>query len=426
MTSVVYATKGRKLGFAVQANPYTGTISGIKQIRTEGAPDVKAALPVGVTPETVFGDANDNEYPVLFDQAQSGCIKFKTAIRNATVAGAEPSIVSLMRAGGYTVATPSNDTTLASYTSVTQYTMTDASAADSGEFRAITLSDGRIFPVLITVDGSGAAITPHYALPAASATSAVVRKCWTITPGQPAPLPADKYLTMCSVDRSYATDSGNEVAVMGFVESVGDLVYEPGKIPTLEFTVGAGEFRHRTSVLNGLDMTTADSFADSAGVRVANGAICYITASSAAGSIAAAYQKITKATFKPGLTAKAVEGQGDAECLGGIQGAATVAAPGELTLEMMMDTATYTQWSEGQNADKMVAFIQPTTDAAAAGWGVVMPKAHLKSPPEIDRAGDTIKLTVTYVPRPGNLNSATTIGIAQNEPWYLAVTDRSA
>lgn len=420
-----FATKGRRVGFAVQSNPYTINASGVKQFRLEGAPEIATPAQSSVTPDGVFGDANDTEKPIPFWEAVSDCVKVSTLLRNAASAGGTPSIIHALRSGQYTVASPSNDTTIAAYTNTTSYTLTDAAATDAGEFRAVTLNDGRIIPVLMTADASGAAITPHYALPAAAQAGNVVRKCWTVTPGQPGPVETDKFLSLFHSDRE-ATGTGsdsNDAATMAFLSSVGDIVLEPGKPIKIDLSFSAGKWAY-DDTNTPFDATTADVFADGTGTRVVDALIVYRTAASAAGQIAAAYQKIQKATIKLGKTCTGTPGMGDAECVGNIQGAVAVNAMAELTLEMLINRLDYATFESGTS--EMIAVVLPTATASDPAFAFVMPNCHLKESPKVDYAGDYIKLTATWVPRPATLGSVTTIGAQANEPWFLGISDRSA
>jgi len=421
MTSVAYSNKGQRLAFTVQSAMATVNTTSPKDVKSEGEIKIGPAQSQGVVPDVVFVNADETEKPVVFKEATSDAVTVSTLIRQAAAAGGEPFSVSAFRSGGYTVAAANADTTLASYASTTSYTLAESSTDAAGEFRSITLVDGRIIPVLFSADGAAGAITPLYALPAAAQKDAVVKKTFTITPGQPGPVPDDKFLSFFYANR--ANPSDRCVKVTGaFLASLGDIVVEPGKLPKLDMTFGAADVSESvTTVL----MTTANDFSDAVPVKVCDNTLVYMAAYDPAGSITASYQKCLKATIKTGKKAEIIPGLGDSTCLNNMQGAMGVNEPCEVTLEMLWDADKITDW-EGTNADKMIAIIQPSTAATVPAWAFVVPKAHIMERFETDLGGNMIKMTIKYTANIPGMGSVTTVDAQVNQPWYFGIADRSA
>lgn len=420
MTSTAYANKGQRLAYTVQSAFETVNTTSPKDIRADGEITVASSQSQGVVPETVFVDALQREKPVLFRKYEDSAVKITALIRQATAAGGTPFLVDAFRSAGLTVATPSNDTTIAAYTNTTSYTLTDAAATDAGEFRTIVLNDGRHVPILMAADASGAGITPLHALPSAAQAGNVVRKCWTITPGQPGPVPADKFLSLFFADRANA--ASRNIRMTGcWLSEIGELVIEPGTLPKIELTFGAAEVAESASDIL---MTTANDFADSAPVQVTDDPLVFFATYSSAGSVAAAYQKIIKGSIKLGVKTVPIEGVGDSGCLNGAQGAMLTLEPCEVSLDILWDGDKLTDW-EGTNTSKMIAIVQPTAAATVPAWAFVVPNAHIMERPEIDR-GSMIVQKLKYTANPPAMGSTTTINAAQNQAWYFGISDRSA
>jgi hypothetical protein len=368
---VAYASKGQKLSTVAQTNIYTVNTTGLKDIRCDGEITHGSTVQNGVIAETVFADSNDAEKPVLFNEYIEDAFSFSHLIRMAATAGSTPFLVSAFESGGYTVAAADTDSTIATYSSTTSFTITDATTTAAGEFRTIELNNGQFIPVLFAADASGGAITPLFALPSATAALKPVKKTWTITPGQPAVVPDAKFLTMVHTTRD---NEGNR-AVVGtgcWLSSVGDITVEPGTLPKLELKFSAADLSENTANVD--QLAAANEFLDAEPVKVTDAPYVMFNTYSAAGGIAAAYAKILKATISLGKTCEAVPGMGDATgCLNNIQAAMGVNAPCAVTLEMLIENTKITDWDAGTNASKSIAIIQPSTSVTVPAWALQKP-----------------------------------------------------
>lgn len=421
MASTAYATKGQRFAFTVQTAMETLNTTSPKDVFCDGEIKVESAQSDSITPDIAYVDSNETAKPVIFSQAVEDALSCSCHIRMAAAAAGTPFLVSAFESGGYTVATPSADSTIATYTSVTSFTTTDSATDAAGEFRTIQLSDGRFVPMLFSADGAAGAITPLHALPAATEAGKAIKKTWTITPGQPGPVPANKFLSGFYADKANPADRIKALKGM-FLSSVGDIVIEPGTLPKLDLTFGAADIAESTTTVL---MSTANDFADAIPIKITDSTLVFFANYSASGAIAGAYQKLIKATIKLNKTAKIIPGMGGADCVNNMQGAMTENGIAEIVLEMLWDADKITDW-EGTNTDKMISIIQPSSAVTIPAWNFTVPKAHVKMKPEVDKSGNVIKMNVTYSPNPPAMASVTTVNAQQNQPWYFGWSDRSA
>jgi hypothetical protein len=416
MSSGTFATKGQRLAYDV----YGGTT--LVDVRAEGEITIGNAEEQGVIPQTVFADGHRQEKPVKFGEAQTEAVVVSTLIRMAASAGGEPFSIEAFRAGGYDIATPEPDDTIATYASVTSYTTTTGTTTAAGKFRTIELSNGEFFPVLMVADGAAGAITPLYALPSATEAGKAIKKTWTISPGQQGPIASGSMLGFRYTNRAYTPDSVI-IAAPAWLASVGDLVFEPGTLPTLTFTFGASDVSEVAAPV--LSLATANNFADAEPVKVSDKAYLIIADADGTGSIALSTQCFMKATIVFGVKAEPIPGLGCATAINGVQGAVTIYEPASLELEILWDQDKADEWN-GTNVSKCVGIIQPSTSADVPAWAFVMPNAHLMERPDQDKSGSTIKMTLKYTPNPAGLASTTAIGSSLNSIWYFGISDRSA
>jgi hypothetical protein len=419
-----YASKGQKLSTVAQTNIYSVNTTGLKDIRVEGEVKIGSSVVAAVTPETVFADSNDMEKPATFNQYVEDAFSFSHLIRMATAAAGTPFLISAFESGGYTVAAANDDTTIAAYSSTTSYTLTEATTTASGEFRTIELSNGQFLPMLFAVDGAITAITGLFALPSATAGGKAVKKTWTITPGQPAPIPDAKFLTMVHTDRTNATSNRAVMATGCWLASVGDLTLEPGTLPKLELKFSAADVSENSAGIETL--SAANEFLDAEPVKVTDAPYVLFGASTPAGNIAATSAIINKATISFGKTCEKIDGMGGVTCLNNVQGAMGMNAPCSVTLEMILDSTKLTDWDAGTNASKAIAIIQPSTSVSVPAWSFVVPNAHITEAVIVDYGSNAVKIIVKYTGRPAGLNNVTTYNAQENQPWYFGIQDRSA
>jgi len=419
-----YASNGQKLSTVAQTNIYTANVTGLKDIRSEGEIKIGSSVVAGVVPATVFADSNDQEKPATFNQYVEDAFTFSSLIRMATAAAGTPFLVSAFESGGYTVATPNDDTTIATYTNTTTYTLTDTTTTAAGEFRTIELSNGQFLPMLFAVDGAAGAITGLFALPSLTAGGKAVKKTWTITPGQPAPVPDAKFLTMVHTDRTNATSNRAVQGTGCWLASVGDLTVEPGTLPKLELKFSAADLSENAA---GIDtLAAANEFLDAEPVKVTDAPYVLFGTSTPGGNIAATSAVINKATISFGKTCEKIDGMGGSTCINNIQGAMGMNSPCAVTLEMILDSTRISDWDAGTNASKAIAIIQPSTGVTVPAWSFVVPKAHIMEAVTTDYGSNSVKIIVKYTAIPAGLNSITTYNAQENQPWYFGIQDRSA
>ena len=411
------STQGSKVSMHVQTgfgNPYSGSK---KDIRLEGNPDFKTPGSEGTVPAEVFADANQTAKPVVLEKYITGGLKVDTNIHCGD--GAEPSAVTLFRAGGYTVAS-NTDTSLTAYSSSTSFTT--ATATKAGTLAAIERVDGKIEPAL-QVNAGSTTFIPAMELSSASASGKEVINMYTITPGSAGAIPGDSLVTMDATFRykdssgKYKSFQAQDVATM----SVGDLSLEPGSLITLSFNLGASKMTQKT-------LTTtwpANDFNDVADTEPFSCALLQYADADSSGGISAEYLKLFKATVSFGVTAEAVTGFGNTTCINNLQEWMMKTTPATITLDALYDSTKLGDFTNVNNPDKYIGIIQATESLDKPAFAFIMPNAHLLEAPQADLwSQNEHRLTLKYVARPAGFThmSSAIASDALNQPWYLGIS----
>lgn len=420
MTTVAVNNRGERLAFTVQSAFQTINTTTPKDLRVEGEITVATPLKQSVQLDSRFVDAHDAEKPVTFETSVADAAKAKIIQRQATAAGGVPSAVTLFKAAGCTAVTSADDNTVASTASTAEVTLTSGTTVP-GEYRVIELSDGTFFPALIA-KVTGQVIVPFIALPSATEAGKAVPKCFTITPGQPAKIADDVFLSLFHADNS-ATLQDDAINMTGtFVSSIDDIEIAPGRPIEFGFNFSAAKVAYGSG---GALMTTANDFADGTAVKIVDNPIVQMVAYDDEGAIASACAKLIKATIHPGIMAEGVPGWGCTDTLNGLQGAMKTVEPCTVTLEILFDTAKITDW-EGTNASYAINIVNASSAETVPSFAFTAPRCHIMEAPTTDKTGNNILMTVKYQALPAQIDDTTTIGAQLNQPFYMCLSDRSA
>jgi hypothetical protein len=414
-----YSTQGSKVSIAQQSAFGTPATTGFKDVRLEGNPSFKTPVGEGTVPQEVFTNQNDVAKPIVLKKADDGAVTLTTLLRQAATPGDDSIAAQLFTAGGYQVKS-NDDTTIATYTDTTDFTLTDA--VTPGTFVNIELDDGSYCPTLVLDTGS-TDTTPIMALPSATSAGKNANKMFTISSGQVGQIGDTSLLTVKATVK--AQDGGNDVVLTaqdGALTGLADLNLEPGALVTLEATIGASDVTDSTGTLG------TNDFSDGEKHVPFNCPLFQFASYSASGGITASYAKLLKATFTWGVTAEQIQGAGDTSCVNNIQGWMQKVEPCKLVIEMLYDSDKLDEFTTSGNDDKYIGIIQKGSSETDPAFALVIPKAHQSEAPTIDTWGNNEhRVTVTYTGRTPQLASSSDTADTQlNQPWYFGIADRSS
>jgi hypothetical protein len=416
-----YTTQGSKVEFCKQSAFGTASTGTYKDIRVEGEPTMKTPVGTGNRPETLFINENEQEKPIVINQAMDDGATVSSLIRQPAAAGGNSWLKQMFEAGGYTIVSVDDTTVNDATATATAFDVTTVGAYAAG-YGCYVNTNSQWVPALVASVATNE-LTLGMGLPAAPADGAAVNKALTITPGSMGEITATDLLTIKGVVK--AQDGGSDVQIIGqdgAVTSLADLSLEPNEKVTIEATFGFSD------VSEGTDTLAANDFADvETGVRLLHCPYAQFATANASGGITAAYHKIISAKFTWGVTAEQIVGFGSTDCKNNIQGWMQKVEPCKLSLTMLYDEQKLDDFlSPTGNESKYVAIIQPGASERDAGWGLFLPNAHQMEAPESEYWGNNEhRVTVNYTGRPAGYNSSTT-NVQANQPWYFVIGDASA
>lgn len=369
-----------------------------------------------------------SDKPIPIQAFLDGSLSFSQFIRRSASANTNPPIASFLESAGWTIVR-TTVSSVSSYSSVTEFDLGDTGDAYGlpGNFILVRIADvtsdldNMYYPVLIAAKATDT-VNPGMALPAATADNEPIEVMTTMYPVAQV-VPSTKTLSFLVNTRGTHT-SGEDLAyeLAGCsLKSLGEMTIKPNEAPILAYTF------HVATVDQLANAIADETFVDSQKYSViTHDCRVELGTSSDSGAISRSDAILMEATINVGFECIPRMAYGNGT-LAGIQGYIMKAMVPKITI-----TADFSKdyWDEveGSNTSKYIGIVQPTSDLATPAFAVVMPKAHIdhESTLVLDRSGDTITATVTYIGSVADYNSETNNAEAGAAPIFFGISGASS
>lgn len=425
--TTAYSTQGRVVRYGVQSDlvtksTYTASVK----------PEEAGTFPTDeflAEPQSNLGHENAfdrSDEPILYKGVRENAITIPIAVRTSNAAAVVPTLATFAESGGCNVDVSDNDT-IATYTSTTDFTLTTGLGANkNGQAILVELDDGTYWPTLLAdYVHSTTTCTPGMALPSASSVSNATYRMYTITP-QTGQVTASKLLSLAVETRGLYTSAPD----LGWnytgcaLGAWGEITIEPGGQVMLSPTFHCAD----VDVL--ADALATEAATDTTYKQRNYGNFRFeLGAANASGAISSTHMELLKATINLGSITTAIPGEGSTDVLNSIQGyMATMPEAPTITLELLMDKAYWEAFDNSPaQTNQYLSFLWPTTDLNVPASGLWFPNCYQSASPVAEIHGsDYIKCTLVYTATAPTYGSATANNATGMAPWYMAVHSTSA
>ena len=437
MANVNKPTQGETFGFEVESALGTNANSW-SEIRFNEKPEFPTNTRQGINNPNMGHShpANMSDKPIWIEKYQEGALSFSTHIRGPASVDGTPPIATFFESMGCNVSTNTTDATVDTYTSDVLWTLSadpyvPSGATSAGDTGLMELNSGVYYPSLLaSYTKATKTCVPGMALPSASLATNEWQQMTTIWPYS-RQVPSNKTLSFYSSNRGqFADDTGDENLAFEItgcaVSTVGELVLKPFEPPTLSFTCHVGKVDIADS---GADALAAETFVDTEKFAIVNDDFKFEFANASASGAIARNDGIlgrNGATVTWGVKSVPIIGEGSGT-YAGMQGYVLVFEAPKVQVSGLFNVDSVTNfWDqmEGSNTSKYIGLVQPTRSLTTPAFGFWAPNAHLdgETPPTIDRSGDMLEYSATYVCSSAGYDSDTLASEAGAAPWYFGVS----
>lgn len=350
-----------------------------------------------------------SDKPIFTEQHQPDALAFNQYIRRSASANTAPPIADFLASAGWNITT-TTATTVATYTSTTQWDLADSGTQYGVPGNAILVKledatsdlDEFYYPVLVAAKATDT-VTPGMALPAATANSEPIEVMTTMFP-QSRVVPSTKTLSFINNLRATHT-SGEDLSyeMMGCsLSTLGEMTLEPNMPPELAMTFHVSRNDQKSVAIADETFVDSEKFA-----VVTHDCRVELADSADAGGIARTDVIMMSAVVNWGYASTIRPGFGDGT-LAGIQGYKLDAQVPTITLTGDFNK-DYWDEIEGSNTSQYLGIVQPTSSLATPAFGIWMPKCHINWENSVSQeiSENLIRATVQYVGSVADYNSET-------------------
>lgn len=377
---------------------------------------------------------NRQDDPTPFEAYTPAAFKLVVELRRNAANGAQPPLMTLLEAGGFSVLGTSGDSAIATagYTDTGTWTMDDDLYGGADYFggigQLVELSTGFYFPTLLgEYDFATKVCDAAMKLPSASADAKAIEQLYMARPRVRA-IPAAKTLTVYINTRGKHTTAPDYQMVFSgcILESIDNFIIEPGQPIRMGLTFGAADIARASDTL------AAETFADGERRRIADGNLVHMNVNTAAPPIDLTFtsEEMHKAEIDFKHRVVVTPGIGGTSSVNGAEGALCYVADSgadypTITITGAFDN-THMATLEGADAqtEKFIGFAHPSTSLSDPIWAFYAPRCKLLGYTG-EFFGDMIIGSRTYGMTSAQLGTARTIDQEEMAPFYFGLSNET-
>lgn len=361
--------------------------------------------------------------PLHLETVQEGAIKLALEPRLAGDTKIPPIMQSLQAAGWGLSHPGTATTTIATYASDSEFTLTADIGCEIGDVLLIELDNGKFFPALIADWNAGTkTVELAMALPTAASADNDVYACYTAIPLWDALGATDALSIYFNTRGTHTAGDDLRFAALGCSAGALDAItFEPGKaLPTFGFSY------HVADLAYAADALVAGTAGDLAKLNAFAGVDFGFAAAAAAGQIAHATKKIISAVFTPPVLTSPIPAEGSsAAVVNSCQGyMADPENTGQLEVTFLQEKTLADEAYEigDVNEEKYIHIAVPTSSHnTVPAFSIHLPRCRQVVGPPIDWSEKYVKMTCTFRPSSATFGADTGLSAPGMAPVFIAI-----